>query len=48
MKNKTHYHFAKINGVDIFYREAGPADAPALLLLNGYPNIIAYVPQPDK
>ncbi|MBD0258370.1 MAG: alpha/beta fold hydrolase, partial [Cytophagales bacterium] len=37
MKNKTHYHFAKINGLDIFYREAGPADAPTLVLLHGYP-----------
>lgn len=33
----THYHYVKINGVEIFYREAGPADAPVLLLLHGYP-----------
>jgi len=33
----THYHTVKINGVEIFYREAGPADAPTLLLLHGYP-----------
>ena len=26
-----------INGVEIFYREAGPADAPTLLLLHGFP-----------
>lgn len=37
MKNKTHYHYVTINGVEIFYREAGPADAPTLLLLHGYP-----------
>lgn len=37
MKNKTHYRFAEINGVNIFYREAGAADAPVLLLLHGYP-----------
>ena len=37
MKNKTHYHFVKIKGVDIFYREAGPSDAPTLVLLHGYP-----------
>ena len=37
MKNKTHYHLVKINGVEIFYREAGPKDAPVLLLLHGYP-----------
>ncbi len=26
-----------IDGVKIFYREAGPKDAPTLLLLHGYP-----------
>lgn len=26
----------KINGVDVFYREAGPKDAPAVLLLHGF------------
>jgi pimeloyl-ACP methyl ester carboxylesterase/ketosteroid isomerase-like protein len=28
----------KINGVDIFYREAGPGGAPVLLLLHGFPS----------
>jgi pimeloyl-ACP methyl ester carboxylesterase len=27
----------KIDGVTVFYREAGPADAPVLLLLHGFP-----------
>ena len=27
----------KIDGLDIFYREAGPRDAPTLLLLHGFP-----------
>ena len=27
----------EIDGVEIFYREAGPKDAPTLLLLHGYP-----------
>ena len=27
----------KVNGLDIFYREAGPKDAPTILLLHGYP-----------
>ena len=27
----------KIDGLDIFYREAGPNDAPAILLLHGFP-----------
>jgi len=31
------YHTVKIGGVDIFYREAGPADAPVVLLLHGFP-----------
>jgi pimeloyl-ACP methyl ester carboxylesterase len=33
----THYRTAKIEGVDVFYREAGPADAPVVLLLHGFP-----------
>jgi pimeloyl-ACP methyl ester carboxylesterase len=31
------YRTVKIDGLDIFYREAGPKDAPALLLLHGFP-----------
>lgn len=27
----------KIDGLDIFYREAGPIDAPTVLLLHGFP-----------
>ncbi len=27
----------KVDGLDIFYREAGPTDAPAILLLHGFP-----------
>lgn len=33
----VHFHTAKIDGLDIFYREAGPKDAPAVLLLHGFP-----------
>ena len=33
----THYRSANIDGVDIFYREAGPAGAPVVLLLHGFP-----------
>jgi len=33
----VHYHTVKIDGVNIFYREAGPPDAPAVLLLHGFP-----------
>jgi len=31
------YRTVKIDGLDIFYREAGPKDAPAVLLLHGFP-----------
>ncbi|MHA4844752.1 alpha/beta fold hydrolase [Flavitalea antarctica] len=37
MKIETRHLYAKVNGVDIFYREAGPSDAPTLILLHGYP-----------
>ncbi len=33
----VYYHTVKVDGVDIFYREAGPADAPVVLLLHGFP-----------
>ena len=33
----VHYRTATIEGVDIFYREAGPKDAPVVLLLHGFP-----------
>ena len=34
----TTYHTAAVGGVKIFYREAGPSDAPTLLLLHGFPS----------
>jgi pimeloyl-ACP methyl ester carboxylesterase len=33
----VHYKNVEIDGLDIFYREAGPKDAPTLLLLHGFP-----------
>jgi alpha-beta hydrolase superfamily lysophospholipase len=33
----VHHRFATIDGLKIFYREAGPADAPVVLLLHGFP-----------
>jgi pimeloyl-ACP methyl ester carboxylesterase len=33
----THHRTARVDGVNIFYREAGPTDAPAVLLLHGFP-----------
>lgn len=32
------YRTVQIDGLSIFYREAGPADAPTLLLLHGFPS----------
>ncbi|GIL40373.1 alpha/beta fold hydrolase [Roseiterribacter gracilis] len=34
---RLHYRTVQIDGVDLFYREAGPADAPVVLLLHGFP-----------
>lgn len=31
------YRTVKVDGLDVFYREAGPKDAPAILLLHGFP-----------
>jgi pimeloyl-ACP methyl ester carboxylesterase len=33
----VHYRTIQVNGLDVFYREAGPDYAPALLLLHGFP-----------
>jgi pimeloyl-ACP methyl ester carboxylesterase len=33
----TTYHRVEVDGVGIFYREAGPRDAPTLVLLHGFP-----------
>ena len=33
----TRYGFQSVGDVEVFYREAGPRDAPALLLLHGFP-----------
>ncbi len=32
------YHRMEVDGVGIFYREAGPKDAPTLVLLHGFPS----------
>jgi pimeloyl-ACP methyl ester carboxylesterase len=34
---RTTIHHVEADGVRVFYREAGPADAPVLLLLHGFP-----------
>lgn len=35
--HRTHHRYAEIAGRTIFYREAGPSDAPAIVLLHGTP-----------
>lgn len=34
----TTYHRVQVNGVEIFYREAGSKDAPTIVLLHGFPS----------
>src|SRR5262245_2170892 len=34
---KAAHRMGKVRDLDIFYREAGPKDAPAVLLLHGFP-----------
>src|SRR5437879_10365269 len=34
----TTYKTVAVNGLNIFYREAGPSNAPAILLLHGFPS----------
>lgn len=34
----VHHRTVSVDGLDVFWREAGPADAPVLLLLHGYPS----------
>jgi pimeloyl-ACP methyl ester carboxylesterase len=36
--HSIHYRTLEIEGVDVFYREAGPSDAPAIVLLHGFPS----------
>src|ERR1700759_2324109 len=34
----TTYKTVNVNALNVFYREAGPADAPVILLLHGFPS----------
>jgi pimeloyl-ACP methyl ester carboxylesterase len=34
----TTYHTAQVDGIGVFYREAGPRDAPTIVLLHGFPS----------
>ena len=37
MAYDTHHRTAEIDGVEIFYREAGAPEAPVIVLLHGFP-----------
>jgi len=38
MEQQIFYRIVKVDGLNIFYREAGPKDAPTILLLHGLPS----------
>ena len=38
VSSTTSFHTVGVEGLKIFYREAGPRDAPTILLLHGYPS----------
>src|SRR5215470_7184046 len=38
VQHPTFYRIIQVDGVSIFYREAGPKDAPTILLLHGVPS----------
>ncbi len=38
MEQPVFYRTVKVDGLSIFYREAGPKDAPTILLLHGLPS----------
>src|ERR1700730_485615 len=36
--SRVTYHTTQVDGLKIFYREAGPKDAPTVVLLHGFPS----------
>jgi pimeloyl-ACP methyl ester carboxylesterase len=37
MPVRVHHRYATVDGHQVFYREAGDPDAPAIVLLHGFP-----------
>jgi pimeloyl-ACP methyl ester carboxylesterase len=44
MEQQVFYRTVKVDGLSIFYREAGPKDAPVILLLHGLPSSRMFQP----
>ena len=44
---EVHHKTAKVGDLDIFYREAGPKDAPTILLPPRLPDQLTDIPQAD-
>ena len=42
----TLHKTATVDGLSVFYREAGEHTSPKLVLLGGFPSLIPPVPQP--
>ena len=38
MSTVVSFRSVEVDGLNVFYREAGPADGPVLLLLHGFPS----------
>lgn len=38
----VHHRYVGVQGRQLFYREAGPAGAPALVLLHGFPTLAVW------
>jgi hypothetical protein len=47
-KSPVHHKTVRIDNQDIFYREAGPQNAPVIHALAWIPNLVQYVPQPNS
>ena len=41
------YRLATVDGIGVFYREAGPKDAPVIVLLHGFPSSSRMFEEPD-
>ena len=46
VEHATFYRTTQIDGLSIFYREAGPKDAPTILLLHGISLLVTNVRAP--